>query len=91
MSAHPARDLDAAGLGHLDIQNGHVGFVLLDERLGLFAISRFGDDLNIARAFEQLANPRADHLVVISQKDADLLFSLGQRTPPIKNVPQVSL
>lgn len=74
MNAHPARDLNTAGFRHLNIQHRDIGFVLLDERLGFFAISRFGDDLNFFRAFKQLANPCADDVMVVSQKNADLGF-----------------
>jgi len=35
----PASDLDAAELGHLDIEHGHIGLVLLDQGLRLFTVS----------------------------------------------------
>lgn len=46
-------------------RKGDMGLVLLEEGSSLFAISRFGHDLQIARALEQLANPGADDVVVI--------------------------
>jgi hypothetical protein len=74
MGAHPARDFDATGFGHLDIQDRDIGFVFLDEGLSLFSISRLGYNLQIACAFEQLADPGSHHVVVVSQKDADFDF-----------------
>jgi hypothetical protein len=58
----------------LDIQDGHIGFVFLDERLGFLAIPRFGDDLKIARAFEQLTHTCPNNMVIVSQKNADFGF-----------------
>jgi hypothetical protein len=48
--------------------------VFLDENLCLLPVSRFGNNVDVLRAFEQLADPRADDVVVIRQKDADFGF-----------------
>jgi len=48
--------------------------VFLDERLSFLAIPRFGNDLKIARAFEQLTYTCANNMVVVSQKNADFGF-----------------
>jgi hypothetical protein len=40
----------------------------------LLAIPRLGNDLNIVLAFKQLTYPGADDVVIIRQKDADLVI-----------------
>jgi hypothetical protein len=74
MRAHPTGHFNSAGFGHLDIQHGDIGFVFLDERLSLFAISRLSNDLEVVRAFKQLTHPRADDVMIVSQKNADFGF-----------------
>jgi hypothetical protein len=62
----------------LDTQPGDIGFVLLDDRLRFDSICCLGDDLNIRCALQQLADPGADNVMVIRQKDADSGFGFAQ-------------
>lgn len=50
---------------NLDIQNGHIGLVLLNESTGDGPVVCLSNDLNIGGMFQKLANPRPNHGVII--------------------------
>ena len=55
----------------MNVEDRHIGQVLLDQVLSHLAIIGFGDDLDIPGVFQELANTGAHDSVVIRQEHPD--------------------
>ena len=71
--AHVAADVDAAAVGQPGVEHGDVGAQRRDPGRGLPRGAGLADDLDVAVALEQVAQPAPDDLVVVEQEDADRL------------------
>jgi hypothetical protein len=68
----PASHFDPAGFGHLDIENGNVRLMLLDEFHRLLAVVGFGNHIDIICLLEELANAGPYYSMIVSEEHADL-------------------
>jgi len=55
----------------LNVQDGNIGLVLLDQALGSLAIASFSDNLDVTGMFQYLANASPDDGVIVSQQYTD--------------------
>ena len=65
------RCFDPRQAGHLDIEHNHIRLVLFYQAAGIAAITGFGDYLDAAGIFKELADARAHHGMVVRQDHAD--------------------
>ncbi len=63
--------IDAAVAGHRDVQQQHVDAAGAHDLQRLAAVGGLGDDLEVRLLGEELAQPGANHGVVVDDGDAD--------------------
>ena len=76
-----AHRLDAAHLGHCDIEQQNVGLSFACNTNGVEAIRRFGDNAEAGLAFEQPLEPITKNLMVVGDGDANLAWDLTHGHP----------
>jgi hypothetical protein len=67
------RYTDTKGSTHGDknVEHGHFGLCLFQERNGFSAISRFGDHFDVARFRQEFTDAFAHHGVIVGQEHTD--------------------
>src|SRR5262249_54904384 len=68
--------IDATQQRHSQIHNRDIGAVLLEQVYSLLAIDGFGDDRHIALGIDQGGESAPDNIMIISNKQLDLIWRI---------------